>query len=44
MSLKYLALVLILAYQPSFAQQTISQSEKTLAVNQNRLEASIFEL
>ncbi len=41
---KYVALILVLAFQASFAQQKSSPSEKTLTVNQDRLEASIHEL
>ncbi|MET7030131.1 Zn-dependent hydrolase [Sediminicola luteus] len=44
MSYKYIALILVLVYQASFAQKKSSPIEKTLTVNQDRLEASIFEL
>ena len=44
MSFKYLLLVVIISFKATFAQQTISQTEKTPKVDQDRLEASIFEL
>ncbi|MFT4832174.1 MAG: N-carbamoyl-L-amino-acid hydrolase [Psychroserpens sp.] len=44
MSLKYLIAILFLGYMSCFAQQTPFQTEKILAVDQDRLEASIFEL
>ncbi len=44
MSFKYVALILVLAFQASFAQQKSISTEKTLTVDQDRLEASIYEL